>query len=136
MQEETRKYVEVFWTLVDEILNAVLFLVIGLEVLAITFETDSLIAGCMAILLALIARLIAVATHVLLLKPLQTFSKGAIPITTWRGGGVKRGISVALALSLPDGEWKPLILTVTCIVVTYSTIVQGLKMTRLIERLN
>ena len=85
MQEETRKYVEVFWTLVDEILNAVLFLVIGLEVFAITFETDSLIAGCMAILLALIARLIAVATHVLLLKPFQTFIKGAIPIMTWGG---------------------------------------------------
>ena len=101
--KENRKYVELFWMVVDKIVNAVLFLVIGLEVFAITFETDFLIAGCMAILLALIARMIAVATHVLLLKPFQTFSKGAIPIMTW-GGGVKAGISIALALSLPDGK--------------------------------
>ena len=61
---------------------------IGLEVFAITFETDFLIVGCMAILLALIAPMIAVATHLLLLKPFQTFSKGAIPIMTW-GGALK-----------------------------------------------
>ncbi|WP_433989615.1 Na(+)/H(+) antiporter NhaP (plasmid) [Pseudoseohaeicola sp. NH-UV-7] len=132
MSEETRQYVEAFWKLVDEILNAVLFLMIGFEVFAIAFEMDLLIAGFMAIGLALVARLAAVAVPVLILKPFRTFSRGVIPIMTW--GGLKGGISVALALSLPDSEWKPLILTVTYIVVIFSIIVQGLTVTRLAER--
>ena len=132
MSQETRQYVEAFWKLVDEILNAVLFLLIGFEVFAIAFEVDFLIAGFMAIGLALVARLAAVAVPVLILKPFRTFSRGVIPIMTW--GGLKGGISVALALSLPDSEWKPLILTVTYIVVIFSIIVQGLTVTCLAER--
>ena len=131
MSEETRKYVEAFWKLVDEILNAVLFLMIGFEVFAVAFQYDLLISGFVAIALALLARLAAVAIPVLILKPFRDFSKGVIPIMTW--GGVKGGISVALALSLPDGEWKPLILTATYIVVVFSIIVQGLTVTRLAE---
>lgn len=132
MSEETREYVESFWKLVDEILNAVLFLMIGFEVFAVAFETDFLISGFMAIGLALLARLAAVSIPVLMLKPIRTFSKGVIPIMTW--GGLKGGISVALALSLPDSEWKPLMLTVTYTVVIFSIIVQGLTVTRLAER--
>jgi len=132
MSEETRQYVEAFWKLIDEILNAVLFLMIGFEVFAIAFEIDFLISGFMAIGLALVARLAAVAVPVLILKPFRTFSRGVIPIMTW--GGLKGGISVALALSLPDSEWKPLILTVTYIVVIFSIIVQGLTVTSLAER--
>ena len=132
MSEETRHYVEAFWTLIDEILNAVLFLMIGIEVFAVAFEFDYLVSGVLAIGLALVARLTAVSVPVLMLRPFRDFSKGVIPIMTW--GGLKGGISVALALSLPDNEWKPLILTATYIVVVFSTIVQGLTVTRLAER--
>ncbi len=133
MTEETRKYVDAFWKLIDEILNAVLFLLIGIEVFAITFSMDNAQAGLLAIALALIARLAAVAVPVLMLRPFRTFSPGVIPMMTW--GGLKGGISVALALSLPDSEWKPLILTATYMIVIFSIIVQGLTVKGLANRL-
>ena len=133
MSEETRRYVDLFWEMVDEILNAILFLLIGIEVFAVAFSLDALTAGLMAIALALAARLAAVAVPVLALRPFRDFSPGVIPIMTW--GGLKGGISVALALSLPESDWKPLILTATYIVVLFSIIVQGLTVARLATRL-
>ncbi len=132
MSEETRKYVDAFWKLIDEILNAVLFLMIGFEVFAVTFGADAILAGVASIGLALAGRLAAVSVPVLVLKPLREFSQGIVPIMTW--GGLKGGISVALALALPDSEWKPLILTCTYIVVIFSIIVQGLTVARLARR--
>jgi len=133
MSEETRRYVDAFWKMIDEILNAILFLMIGFEVFAVAFDMSSVLGGAMAVLLALLARLTAVAVPVLLLKPFRSFSKGTIPIMTW--GGLKGGISVALALSLPDSEWKPVILTATYIVVVFSIIVQGLTVAPLAKRM-
>ncbi len=133
MSEETRKYVEAFWKLIDEILNAVLFLMIGFEVFALTLSLDALVVGVLAILLALVARLAAVAVPVLILRPFKSFSSGTIPIMTW--GGLKGGISVALALSLPDSEWKPVILSATYVVVVFSIIVQGLTVAPLARHL-
>ena len=133
MTPETRKYVDAFWKLIDEILNAVLFLLIGIEVFAVTFSMDNAQAGLFAIALALIARLAAVAVPVLMLRPFRTFSPGVIPMMTW--GGLKGGISVALALSLPDTEWKPIILTATYMVVIFSIIIQGLTIKGLANRL-
>jgi CPA1 family monovalent cation:H+ antiporter len=133
MTQKTRDYVDAFWKLIDEILNAVLFLMIGLEVFAIAFSMEAVVAGVLSIGLSLLARLVAVFVPITLLRPFRRFSKGIVPIMTW--GGLKGGISVALALSLPDSEWKPLILTVTYIVVLFSIIVQGLTVAPLARQL-
>ena len=132
MSAQTREYVDAFWKLIDEILNAVLFLLIGLEVFAVAFDMAFLASGVMAIALALVARLAAVAVPVMILEPFRSFSRGVIPIMTW--GGLKGGISVALALSLPPNEWKPLILTATYVVVIFSIVVQGLTVAPLARR--
>ncbi|MAQ44965.1 MAG: sodium:proton antiporter [Confluentimicrobium sp.] len=133
MSAQTRRYVDAFWTLIDEILNAVLFLMIGFEVFAVAFGIDALIAGVLGIGLSLIARFAAVAVPVALLRPFRGFSPGVVRVMTW--GGLKGGISVALALSLPEGEWKPLILTVTYMIVLFSIVVQGLTVAPLARRL-
>lgn len=132
MSEETRRFVDYFWRLVDEILNAVLFLLIGVEVFALSLDMDHLTATLFAIPLALLARLAAVAVPIALMRPFRSFDRGAVSIMTW--GGLKGGISVALALSLPESEWKPLILMATYGVVIFSIIVQGLSVGRLASR--
>jgi len=132
MSEETRQHLNVFWTLIDEMLNAVLFLLIGVEIFAITFNWDTVTTGLAAIGLSLAGRLVAVAVPIAVLSPFRGYSKGVVPIMTW--GGLKGGISVALALSLPDSEWKPTILTATYLVVLFSIIVQGLTVAALARR--
>ena len=132
MSDLTREYVEKFWVLVDEILNAVLFMLIGVEIFAVQLDMDALVTGVFCIALALLGRTVAVVVPILMLKPFQTFAPGVMPIMTW--GGLKGGISVALALSLPESEWKSLILTVTYVIVVFSIIVQGLTVGKLANR--
>ena len=133
MTAETRKYLDKFWELIDEILNAILFLLIGIEVFAVAFNIEAVLAGVLSIALALVARFAAVAVPIYILKPFRQFPSDVIPIMTW--GGLKGGISVALALSLPDSEYKPLILTATYVVVLFSIIVQGLTIAPLSRKL-
>ena len=133
MSVTTREHVEAFWKLLDEILNAVLFLLIGIEVFALTFEASFVPGIVGGMLLALGGRFAAVAVPVLLLKPFKELGRDVIPIMTW--GGLKGGISVALALSLPDSEYKPLILTATYLIVVFSILVQGLTIAPLARRL-
>ncbi len=124
MSKHTKTALFSFWEMVDEILNSVLFLLIGLEFLVIGLAPDYALVALLAIPLVLIARLCAVYVPMKIVGAFKEFTKGAVPVLTW--GGVRGGISVALALSLPDNEFKPFILTVTYGVVIFSVIVQGL----------
>jgi len=124
MTKTTRDHVTTFWSLIDEIMNSALFLLIGFEILALTWSGDIAVFALIAIPVALGARFISVATPLTLLGLRQTFTKGAVPVLTW--GGLRGGISVALALSLPDVSAKPVILAATYAVVIFSIVVQGL----------
>ena len=132
MSEETQSHLFGFWELVDVILNSVLFLLIGLEVLVLSIDTSFGWIALAAIPLVLAARLVSVSVPILGLSFVQSFTGGAIPVLTW--GGLRGGISVALALSIPDIESKPLILTATYTVVLFSVIVQGLTVNALVNR--
>ncbi len=128
MSENTREHLDAFWELIDEILNVVLFLLIGLEVLVLTLTMNYLVAALMIIPLVLLVRFIIVYIPVTLLKRLREFSPNAVKIMTW--GALRGGISVALALSLPAGPERSVILTITYIVVVFSILVQGLTISR------
>ncbi len=134
MSENTRRHVFQFWELSDEILNSVLFLLIGLEVLVIGSAFEYAWIALIAIPIVLSARFIAVAIPISLLSLRETFTKGAITMLTW--GGLRGGISVALALSLPATLFKAPILAATYAVVVFSIVVQGLTMKSLVQKLN
>jgi CPA1 family monovalent cation:H+ antiporter len=124
MSARTRRYVFGFWDVIDQVLNAVLFLLIGLEVLVLGFDGASAVLAAAAVPLALIARLVAVCVPVLGLAAAgRRFVRGTIPVLTW--GGLRGGISVALALGLPEGPEKPGILAATYAVAVFSILVQG-----------
>jgi len=132
MSDHTKEYLFGFWEMIDEILNSVLFLLIGLEILVLGLVPQYAWAGFIAIPLVLLARLCAVSVPMKVIGTFKNFTKGAIPVLTW--GGVRGGISVALALSLPENEYKPLILTATYCVVVFSIIVQGLTVKTVVEK--
>lgn len=131
MSEKTREHLDNFWELVDEILNAVLFVLIGLELLALSFRGEYLIAALLLIPLVLLSRFISVGIPVSLLRNFRPFTPHAVKVLTW--GGLRGGISVALALSLPAGAERDIILAITYVVVVFSILVQGLSIGRLLR---
>ena len=132
MSDTVVDYLEKFWELIDEILNAILFLLIGIEVLVIAFIPANLGAGIVCIGIVLFARFVSVLTPISLMRMRTDFSPGVVRILTW--AGLRGGISVALVLSLPPIPEKPLLVTCTYVVVLFSIIVQGLTIRRVLTR--
>ena len=139
MSDKTRDHLEKFWELIDEILNSVLFLLIGLEIVFILQNAGSGVSVPVIIVLVVVVILLSVgARFTAIFLPLQIkalnseVSRGTVPILTW--AGIRGGISVALALSLPESPERGLLLLVTYCVVLFSVIVQGLTVERVIKR--
>lgn len=133
MSDVTRDYIDKFWELLDEILNAVLFLLIGFEVLILSFGTKIILVGIVAIVVVLIARFLSVFLPTLILQLRRSFERAMIPMLTW--GGLRGGISVALALSLPPQMYRSEFVSITYIIVVFSIIVQGLTIGRVAKKL-
>jgi CPA1 family monovalent cation:H+ antiporter len=130
MSEVTKDYLEKFWELIDEILNAILFLFIGFELLLLPNLDKQLIIGLVTILIVLFARISSIVLPWKFFDIFKFFgiksayNKGSLTVLVW--GGIRGGVSIALVLSLPDGEYKNLLLEITYIVVLFSIVVQGL----------
>jgi CPA1 family monovalent cation:H+ antiporter len=132
MSDLTRGHLDTFWELIDEILNAVLFMLIGLEVLVMPFRAHYLLAGAAAVALSLAARWASVESLVRLLRLRRDFCPGTVSVLTW--GGLRGGLSVAMALSLPPSRYRNVILAVTYCVVVFSVLVQGLTIAPVTRR--
>jgi CPA1 family monovalent cation:H+ antiporter len=132
MTPATVERLDDFWELVDEGLNAVLFVLIGLEVLVLTLNAQYILAGLLSIPLVIGARALSTGLPIAAMRRFRSMSPGVVAILTW--GGLRGGISVALALSLPDGEVRDILVTATYIVVVFSILVQGLTLAPLVRR--
>jgi CPA1 family monovalent cation:H+ antiporter len=132
MSRRTVEHVNAFWGMMDDILNAVLFLLIGLEVLSTHLTRPAFIAAGAMIPIVLAARLVSVSLPVFLLKPLSPHSRGLIPVLTW--GGLRGGLSVAMALSLPRIAVRDTLIGCTYGIVVFSILVQGMTMPRVLRR--
>ncbi|HET9033130.1 MAG TPA: sodium:proton antiporter [Dokdonella sp.] len=131
MSDETRAHLDMFWELLDEILNTVLFVLIGMEALIIPYSPNVVMAAVGTVVITLLARALAVGAPVALLKSLFALPTGAWQVLTW--GGLRGGISVALALSLPLGPERNVVLALTYAVVVFSILVQGLSIGKVVR---
>lgn len=132
MSARTQARLDDFWELVDEFLNAVLFVLIGIEVVIVDFQGASGLAGVLAIPLVLLARYVSAGVPIAALRRTHPAPAGALPILTW--SGLRGGISIALALSLPPSPWRGTLVTMTYIVVGFSILVQGLTVQAVVTR--
>ena len=133
MSDVTRDYIYKFWQMMDEVLNAILFLLVGFEMLIIPFNVTMLLLGCVSIIIVLFARFISVIIPITFLRYKKTFEKNAVLILTW--GGLRGGLSVALALFLPENMFGEVFVSITYIIVLFSIIIQGLTIGKFAKKL-
>ena len=134
MSDVTRDHLDKFWSLIDEILNALLFVLVGFEVIRISLRWHEIGIGVLAIAAVLLARLVSVAIPLAVFHRWKRMATAQVSILTW--SGLRGGISVALALSLPASAHRDLVVSTTYIVVVFSVLVQGLTLGRLARRLS
>lgn len=133
VSDKTRDYIGKFWELIDAVMNSILFLLIGFEMLIIPFNMTLFILGCIGIVVILFARNISVRLPILVLNKRKPFENNAISILTW--GALRGGISVALALSVPKYMYGEMFVSITYIVVLFSIVVQGLTIGKFAKKL-
>ncbi|KJR41566.1 sodium:proton antiporter [Candidatus Magnetoovum chiemensis] len=133
MSDTTREHLDTFWKLIDELINAILFVLIGIEILVVSLTRQYITAGAIAVVIVLLSRYISIAAIVKAFRLRENFPPNTIKIMTW--GGLRGAISVALALSLPEGKGpeRELILSMTYIVVIFSIVIQGLTIKYMIK---
>jgi CPA1 family monovalent cation:H+ antiporter len=131
---EQKLHLTVFWKIIDEILNSVLFVLIGIEILTVSFELTTTILGLIAIVIVLFSRFTSLLFANLFLSPASKSDTKDLAILTW--AGLRGGISIGLVLSLPDMEARNLLLLITYIIVVFSIVVQGLSIEKLVKKIN
>lgn len=134
MGDVTRNYLEKFWELIDEFLNALLFVLVGIEMVVFTFVKQYWLLGIISIPILLLARFISIALPAYLFKKQMNLSFDKVKLLTW--GGLRGALSIAMALSLPESRERDIILACTCFVVVFSILVQGLTVTKLVKKLD
>jgi CPA1 family monovalent cation:H+ antiporter len=133
MNETAKDYHDKFWELIDDFLNALVFVLVGLQMVLMPFVAKYLLLGALAILILLACRYISLRLSMLFFTDKQLFNVKSTLIMTW--GGLRGGLSIALTLSLPDSAFKEIIVSITFIIVVFSVLVQGLSTEMLVKRL-
>ncbi len=134
MSEITEMYVDKFWEMLDVFLNAILFVMIGLEMIAMDWQPIYIVIGIITIVIVLLSRYISLSLPILFFRKRLNFVPYTGLIMTW--GGLRGGISIALALAIPSGNpYRDLFVTITYVIVIFSILIQGLTVKGLVQRL-
>lgn len=133
MSDITRDYLGKFWEVTDEVLNAILFMLIGLEIVIVSFDTSYLAIGIITALIILIVRFVSLYVPAVVFRFKKVFGTKSLFIMTW--GGLRGGISIALALSLPQNPYKDILVSITFVIVIFSILIQGITVEKVIKKL-